>query len=153
MSKTTDQNKQNRFLSIEEAILGLKRPLKVYSLAVVTINIFILILGLFIQIKEEEPVQYSTFETCLYGMQQIIENNPAENLVNAKVIKDLSDVQMKVDYIHLVKVVNSFTCDVFTKDPNGVKRYLVSLEKNSKFPHKFRILDVKGQKVDSRYQL
>ena len=147
------KNEPKKFLSIEEAILGLKKPLKLYSFIVVGINLLILVLGIYINSREEIKEEYTGLETCFYGMEQIINNDPRESLVNPKVIDDLKDKKFKVDTIHLIKVLNSFSCDVFVKDPRGVRRYLVSLEKNSKFDHKFRILDVKGMKVESRYQL
>ena len=104
-------------------------------------------------LKSEKLPEYTSFETCLYGMKQIINNDPKDNLINQKVIDDLKSKNFEVDSIHLIKSISSFSCDVFTKDSKGIRRYLVSLEKNSKFDHKYRILDVKGMKVDSRYQL
>lgn len=152
MSKPIENNPK-KYLSIEDSILGLKRPLKIYSFVVVSVNLMILIFGIYINFKTELPKEYTSMETCFYGMEQIINNNPKENLINEKVIKDLKNNDFKVDSIHLIKVLSSFSCDVFTKDSKGIRRYQVSLEKNSKFEHKFRILDVKGMKVDARYQL
>lgn len=152
MGKIIDK-KPAKLLSVEEGIMGLKKPLKLYSFIVVGINIIILSFGIYMNLKSEKLPEYTSFETCFYGMEQIINNNPQERLINEKVISDLKDTKFSVDSIHLVKVLSSFSCDVFTKDSKGIRRYLVSLEKNSKFAHKYRVLDVKGMKVDSRYQL
>ena len=152
MSKLIE-NKPTKLLSVEEAIIGLKRPLKLYSFIVIGINLMILGFGIYMNFKKETIPEYTSLEACLYGMEQIINNDPKENLLNPKVITDLKDQKFTVDSIHLIKVLSSFSCDVFTKDSKGIRRYLVSLEKNSNFVHKFRILDVKGMKVDSRYQL
>ncbi len=99
--------------------------------------------------------KYTSFEACLYGMQSLFDNDPKVELLNGTILKDLSKESslFKVDYIHLIKQVNKYECDVFTKDSKGVRRYLVSLEKNTKFKYLYRILDVKEKKVDSRYQI
>jgi hypothetical protein len=103
--------------------------------------------------QEGEKVSYNTFETCHAGMKSIFQNNPNGELMNEKVMKDLENKTFKVDSIHLVKVIDSYNCDVFSKDPKGVRRYHVSLEKNAKFAHFYRIMDVREKKVSSRYQL
>ena len=94
-------------------------------------------------------------ETCYYGMDSIFNNNPNEELLNKTILKDLlkKKEEFKVDSIHLVKVVNNYECDVFSKDQKGVRRYLVKLEKNAKFRHLYRILDISEKTVDSRYQI
>ena len=145
--------KPKKLLSMEEAIFGLKSWFKVYCSIAVFINLIFFIGGVYVHLIEHKEFKYSSFETCLYGMNQIINNNPSRDLINEKVISDLKKVNFKVDRIHLIKVINNYTCDVFIKDSKGVRRYFVTLEKNSKFKHLYKILDVKGKKLDSRYQL
>ena len=140
-------------LSIQEAILGLKRPIKLYCILAVAMNVIILIGGMYVQFKNSQPAKYSSLETCLYGMREIINNNPSESLVNESVIKELKKTTFNVDKIHLIKLLTNYSCDVFLKDSKGVRRYLVTLERNSKFDHMYKIFDVKGMKLDSRYQL
>ena len=82
----------------------------------------------------------------------IINNNPNLDLINESVVKDLTKVNFKAEGITLVKLINNFECDVIVKDSKGHRSYLVNLEKNSKFKHLYRILNVKGQKIISRYQ-
>lgn len=98
-------------------------------------------------------MKYNNLEACYYGMDSIVNNAPNTNLINDKLLKDLQDITFKVDRIHLVKALDSFSCDVFTTDPKGVRRYQVSLEKSSRFAHLYRLIDVKEKKVSSRYQL
>lgn len=144
---------KNKILSIEEGIAELRKPLIIYGISVVLVNFLILGLGVINSLGHNESSEYSTFETCLYGFNQIIQNNPTEDLISESVIKDLEKVKFKSESIHLIKKINSFSCDVFIKEPKGVRRYLVTLEKNAKFPHLYRIFDVKGAKINSRYQL
>lgn len=146
-------NEPRKLLSMEEAILGLKSWFKIYCTVAVFINLIICIGGMYVHLKNNKNVKYSSLETCFYGMNQIINNNPSEDLVNLKVIRDLKDIEFKVDKIHLIKNINNYSCDVFIKDSKGVRRYFVTLEKNSKYKHLYKIFDVKGRKLDSRYQL
>jgi hypothetical protein len=97
--------------------------------------------------------KYNTFEACYFGMKGIFDNNPDIELIDNKVIKDLKDIKFSVDSIHLIKVNDSFNCDVLSRDAKGVRRYRVALEKNARFSHLYKILDVKEAKVTSRYQL
>jgi len=73
--------------------------------------------------------------------------------MNKKLVKDLEKVKFDVEKIHLVKMIDSFSCDVFTTDPKGVRRYQVALEKNTRFTHLYRLIDIKERKISSRYQL
>jgi hypothetical protein len=142
-----------RLLSIEDAILDLRRPMIIYAILAVSINVLVLGVGIQIHFKEKSNQTYTSFETCLYGMNSIINNNPDLELVHKNIIKDLKSVKFNVDRVHLIKAIDNFSCDVFVKGGKGVRRYLVALEKNSKFKHLYRILDIKGKKVNSRYQL
>ena len=82
----------------------------------------------------------------------IINNSPSADLINESVLKDLSETSFKAEGITLVKLINNFECDVIVRDSKGHRSYLVNLEKNSKFKHLYKILNVKGQKIVSRYQ-
>ncbi len=85
-------------------------------------------------------------------MRQIFENNPKEDLIDKKVIKDLANYHFNIENISLIKVLNRTSCDVVAKDLKGYRSYLVNLEKSSKFTHFYKIFDVKGQKIISSYQ-
>lgn len=85
-------------------------------------------------------------------MKSIFENNSNEELVGKKVLKDLKNKKFEIEGISLVKVKDGHHCDVVAKDSKGHRSYLVTLEKNSKFPHYYRIFDVRGQKIVSKYQ-
>ncbi len=95
---------------------------------------------------------FSTFETCLYGMDKLFKNAQDETLFHKNVLKDTKEHQFKIDEINLVKVIDGHHCDVIAKDAKGFRSYRVTLEKNSKFPHLYRIFDVQGQKLVSNYQ-
>ena len=96
--------------------------------------------------------KYSSFEACLYGMERIFEHNATEELVHKKVINDLKDHHFDIEEITLVKMRSGLHCDVVAKDLKGYRSYAVTLEKNSKFDHLYRIFDVRGQKITSTYQ-
>ncbi len=86
-------------------------------------------------------------------MTSIFNNVPNKDLVNEKIMNDLKDTVFKIDNIHLLKVIDGYNCDVFTKDSKGVRRYNVSLDKSIHYSHTYKIVDIKEAKVDSRYQL
>ncbi len=85
-------------------------------------------------------------------MKAIFEHNPTLELHHKKVIKDLKGKNFQVDEISLIKVKDSHHCDVVAKDAKGYRSYAVTLEKNAKFPHLYKIFDVQGQKIVSKYQ-
>ena len=153
LEKPIEVKGKGRFLSLEETIASFIQPLRFYAIFVVLINLMVLAFGIWVNSKSEKLVEYSQMETCYYGMKSIINNNPNEALLNKTVISDLEDLKFTVKEVHLIKVINSFSCDVFVKDLKGVKRYQIVLEKNSSFTHLYKILDVKGMKITSRYQI
>ena len=85
-------------------------------------------------------------------MERIFEHNATEELVHKKVINDLKDHHFDIEEITLVKMRSGLHCDVVAKDLKGYRSYAVTLEKNSKFDHLYRIFDVRGQKITSTYQ-
>ena len=103
--------------------------------------------------KKGADVKYNSFEACYFGMDSIMKDNLNKKLISTKLIKDLEDAQLKVEKIHLVKAINQFSCDVFTTDPKGVRRFQVSLDKSTRFAHGYMLKDIKERKVTSRYQL
>jgi hypothetical protein len=142
------------YQSINKTIASIKKPIIAFSL--IQIALYVAIGYALVQIAlNKESHSYSSMETCYYGMDSIFNNNPNEELLNKTILKDLlkKKEEFKVDSIHLVKVVNNYECDVFSKDQKGVRRYLVKLEKNAKFRHLYRILDISEKTVDSRYQI
>jgi hypothetical protein len=151
-SKKSKQDPE-RLISLEQTISSLKRPIVIIALVGVIANLSLLGLEIMVLRQEGEKVSYNAFEACHIGMKSIFQNDPNSELINEKVMKDLEKEVFKVDSIHLVKVIDSFNCDVFSKDPKGVRRYHVALEKNSRFTHRYRIMDIREKKVDSRYQL
>ena len=86
-------------------------------------------------------------------MSSVFNNMPNRELVSEKIMKDLKETTFKIDKIHLLKVIDGYNCDVFTKDAKGVRRYNVSLDKSIHYSHTYKIVDIKETKVDSRYQL
>lgn len=86
-------------------------------------------------------------------MNSIFNNERNEKLASLKVLKDLGERDFKIDEIHLIKVKDSFSCDVFTRDPKGVRRFHVALGKSVKYAHSYKIINVQEEKVDLRYQL
>ena len=98
-------------------------------------------------------IKHNSFEACYKGMNSIFNNGRDEDLASEKVLKDLRDKDFKINRIHLVKVKDNFSCDVFTRDPKGVRRFHVSLGKSLKHAHSYKIIKVQEEKVDLRYQL
>lgn len=91
-------------------------------------------------------------EACFYGMDAIFNHNTSSSLHHKQVIKDLKGHQFYVDKITLIKLKDSNHCDVIAKDDKGFRSYKVTLEKNAKYDHLYKIFDVKGQKLTSSYQ-
>ncbi len=91
-------------------------------------------------------------ESCVYGMEQIFSHNPNPDLIHTKIIEDLKGHKFKIEDITLVKKINGLSCDVVAKDVRGYRSYRVALEKNTRFPHLYRVLDVSEQKLISKYQ-
>ena len=67
-------------------------------------------------------------------------------------LKDVEKLKFEIDKITLVKVRDNYHCDVVARDAKGHRSYKVKLEKNSKFPHFYKIFDIQGQKIISTYQ-
>ncbi|MBI2522485.1 MAG: hypothetical protein HYV97_18840 [Bdellovibrio sp.] len=103
-------------------------------------------------VNTRDEIPYSTVEACYFGMKSIIGNAPDPDLVSSQVINDLTQQKFNVEDITLVKLVDLYLCDVVVRDTRGFRSYAVTLEKNLNFPHLYRILDVKGQKLVSEYQ-
>lgn len=144
----------DNFQSITKAIESIKRPMIAFS--VIGLVIYVAIGLILVDIaKGNNEKDFSTMETCFYGMESIFNNDPSETLLNKTILKDLkkNQAQFEVSGIHLIKVINHFECDVFSKDKKGVRRFLVKLEKNTKFKHLYKVLDISERKVDSRYQI
>mgnify|MGYP001613841272 FL=1 len=99
-----------------------------------------------------DEIPYTPVETCYFGMKSIMGNAPDPDMVSSQVINDLVQQKFKIEDITLVKQVDPYLCDVVVRDARGFRSYAVSLEKNFNFPHLYRILDVKGQKLVSEYQ-
>lgn len=102
--------------------------------------------------RQDEVKHMSVMEVCHYGMKSLFENNPKEALFNRSVLNDVKDHTFKVEDIGLIKVLGGHRCDVIAKDAQGHRSFRVTLEKNSSFPHFYRIADVKEQKLVSKYQ-
>ena len=140
-----------QYQSMAKAIENLKRPIVHIALVSFLTHLAILGTGIYMCQKEDHK-QFNTFRTCLFGMNTLFNNNPDEHLFNKNVLKEVKEHSFSVDEIILVKVKGTYHCDVVTKDSKGFRSYLVTLEKNSSFRHLYRILDVKGQKIISKYQ-
>ena len=143
-----------QFQDLGKQIADLRKPLRWYGFGGVALNVIIILVSVWINFGRSDHRPYSTLEACLYGMQGIVFNNPDGILVNPLVLEEIQSkkITFEVDSIHLIKFIDSFHCDVVVKDPHGVRSFLVSLEKNSKFKHLYRILDVKENPLVSEYQ-
>lgn len=104
---------------------------------------------------KDEKMAYSTFEACYFGMKKIVENDPSENLLNKSIIEDIEKLKdnFSVELLGQVKVLDPFRCDVFIKERRGTRRFQVTLEKNAKFPHLYKLLDVIEKKIDQEYMV
>lgn len=100
--------------------------------------------------ESKEPME--AFEVCHKGMKSLFDNYPTINFFNKSVLNDVKEVKFEVEKIGLIKMLGEYDCDVVVKDQKGHRSYRVKLEKNSKFPHLYQIVDVKGQKIVSPYQ-
>ena len=85
-------------------------------------------------------------------MKSIFDNNPTDDLIDKSIIKDVKEMNFQMEDITLVKVIDHYSCDVVAKDSKGHRSYRVSLERNTGFRHLFKIKNVKGQKIVSKYQ-
>ena len=94
----------------------------------------------------------SAFEVCHKGMTELFNNSPSKRLFNKVVLKDVENEVFEVEQLSLIKMLGDYDCDVIAKDHKGHRSYRVKLEKNPKFAHLYRIIDVKGQRLTSSYQ-
>ena len=140
-----------QYQSMAKSIQGLKKPLILIALISMIAHLFILGAGTMIHLEESSP-KYTTLEACHYGMKSIFENSPDESLLSEKIIKDIKDKNFEVEELSLIKVIDGYNCDVVIRDTKGYRSYLVSLEKNSKFDHFYKVLSIEEQKLVSTYQ-
>jgi hypothetical protein len=103
-------------------------------------------------LQRDQNRQQSSFEVCYQGMNKLFNNAPDEDYFSKSVLKDVKDVDFQIDSVGLIKILNNYECDVVVKDSKGHRSCRVKLEKNFKFPHLYRISDVRGQKLVSDYQ-
>ena len=139
-----------KFESIEASMSNLKKPFKSIALGGILLNTATVLLTIWLL---AEPLRkYSTLETCLYGMESLFNNDADNALLDEKVIADVKQVNFQMDKITLVKAIDNYHCDVVVKDSKGFRSYKVKLEKSGRFTHGYRIFDIKGQRLVSKYQ-
>lgn len=138
------------YQSMAKSIERLKRPL-IY-IALISAVTHLLILGTGIYLNREKADHMSAFEVCHKGMKGLFGNLPNHELFNKTVLKDVKDKTFEVESLSLIKMFGDYNCDVVAKDHKGHRSYRVRLEKNPKFTHLYRIIDVKGQRLASPYQ-
>ena len=102
--------------------------------------------------NKKEIKSFNTMESCMHGIQSVFNNTPNKELVDDSVIKDLKGHKFRVEKITLVKAIDSYSCDVVARDSKGHRSYRLTLDKNSEFTHGFKITNIKGQKIISKYQ-
>jgi len=141
-----------QYQSLAKAIEGMKKPLIIIAGASMVLHLIILVTGIYIG-KSNSKETYTTFEACYHGMQALFNNGATEELFSRDVLKEVGEQKLKIESITLVKVFDSLNCDVVAKDDKGVRSFRVGLEKSTNFPHFHRIVDVKGQKIESSYQV
>ncbi|OFZ36100.1 MAG: hypothetical protein A2504_00375 [Bdellovibrionales bacterium RIFOXYD12_FULL_39_22] len=139
---------------MDKEISGLKGLLKLYGFGGIGLNGIILIISAWIHLGANSGQIYSPMEACYYGMSSIINNNPDQEQINQKVIEELdkNKILFAVEGITLVKQLDDYSCDVVTKDSQGYRSFQVGLEKNSRFKHLYKILEVTEKQIESRYQ-
>ena len=141
-----------QYQNLGQAIERIKLPIIWTAATGTVLQLGLLIVSIMVaQTKDEIP--YTSLEACHFGMKSIMGNAPDQSLVTSQVISDLTSQNFKIEEITLVKVIDPYLCDVVVRDTKGFRSYAVTLEKNLNFPHLYRILDVKGQKITSDYQL
>ena len=145
---------EEHYQSVSQEISALRKPLKWYWIAGSFINVSTLVAMCWIGFWHSSDKSYSPLETCLYGMESVFNNNPTEALVDKSVTEDIKKLKITFDIerIYLIKNLDSSHCDVVTKDNIGFRNYRVTPERNSKFKHLYRILDVLETQIESRYQ-
>ena len=102
--------------------------------------------------RKHDESPFTTVETCYFGMKAIFGNAPDPDLTARQVIDEVKSTNFKIEDITLIKMIDTYLCDVVVKDTKGFRGYAVKLEKNVNLPHLYRIVDVKGQKLVSAYQ-
>jgi len=85
-------------------------------------------------------------------MRGIFLGSADEELVSKEVMEAAKAMKFQIEDITLVKMIGALNCEVVVKDHKGHRGYHVSLERSSKFEYEYRIADVKGQKLISKYQ-
>lgn len=141
-----------QYQNLGQAITRIKRPIIWIAAIGTALQLGLLIASILVaQTKDEIP--YTSLETCYHGMKSIMGNAPNPDLVSSQVTNDLINKNFKIEELTLVKVIDPYLCDVVVRDTKGFRSYAVTLEKNLNFPHLYRILDVKGQKITSEYQV
>ena len=144
----------HKYQDLSGEIQKIKMPIKIMVISGIVINLLIGILFLWINFYWCKTEHFGSVETCLKGMESLVNNSSDPKIINEKVMDDIQKHQIKfnVERIHLVKYLDGLHCDVITKDSDGFSSYLISLEKNSRFEHLFKITDVKEQPIISEYQ-
>jgi len=144
----------HKYQDLSGEIQKIKMPIKIMVISGIVINLLIGILFLWINFYWSKTEHFGSVEACLKGMESLVSNVADPKIINEKVMEDIEKHQIKfnVERIHLVKYLDGLHCDVITKDSDGFSSYLISLEKNSRFEHLFKITDVKEQPIISEYQ-
>ena len=73
-------------------------------------------------------------------------------MLHKQVISDAKEHNFKIESITLVKMLDSYNCDVVAKDSKGHRSYRVKLDQSSHYPHSYKIREIKGQRLVSNYQ-
>ena len=85
----------DNFQSITKAIESIKRPMIAFS--VIGLVIYVAIGSILVDIaKGNNEKDFSTMETCFYGMESIFNNDPSETLLNKTILKDLKKNQAQL---------------------------------------------------------
>ena len=145
------QPKMDQYKSVEKSMEELKRPVWI----IFTIGVISQALLLWAGIERflpKEAKQFSTLEACYYGMDSLFKYHPMEGLFHESVTREVKGHKFNIERITMVKVIDSYHCDVVAKGPKEFRSYRIQLERSSRFPHFYRIEDVQGQKLTSSYQ-
>lgn len=115
-------------------------------------------LGIFFMTRDTKQ-HYSIVEACYKAMNELVNASEStkfnKELFNKSVLKDFRKHRNKFNFkrVQLVKYLSNSSCDVVVKDKKGFRNYLVDLEKSNRFKHYYRVADIRGKKISSKYQV
>ena len=143
----------NKYQDLTVSIKEIGKPLKKIMWVALACNLIVSGLTAWLvrpTIPSLKPL--TSLDVCHQGMRGIFLGSADEELVSKEVMEAAKAMKFQIEDITLIKMIGALNCDVVVKDHKGHRGYQVSLERSSKFEYEYRIADVKGQKLISKYQ-